>query len=55
MNQKSDYQIAKETEMLPIDEIEAKIRIEHNSIELYGKYKAKINDIDNVRETINGK
>lgn len=55
MNQKSDYQIAQETKMLPIDEVAAKIGIEQDAIELYGKYKAKINDRDNSPDAINGK
>ena len=39
---KSDLEIAYENEMLPIDEIAKKLDIE-DDIELYGKYKAKVN------------
>jgi formate--tetrahydrofolate ligase len=42
MDFKSDIEIAQSTEMLPIDQIAKDIGIDHEDIELYGKYKAKI-------------
>ena len=41
---KTDIEIAKEAKMLPITEIAKKLGIEDDELELYGKYKAKIND-----------
>lgn len=41
---KTDIEIAKEAKMLPITEIAAGLGIEPDELELYGKYKAKIND-----------
>ncbi len=41
---KTDIQIAKEAVMLPITQIADKLGIEDDELELYGKYKAKIND-----------
>ena len=41
---KTDIQIAKEAVMLPIAKIAEKLGIEDDELELYGKYKAKIND-----------
>ncbi len=41
---KTDIQIAQEAVMLPITEVAAKIGIEADDLELYGKYKAKISD-----------
>ncbi len=41
---KTDIQIATEAKMLPISEIAARLNIEPDELELYGKYKAKIND-----------
>ncbi len=41
---KTDIQIAKEAVMLPITKIAEKLGIEDDELELYGKYKAKIND-----------
>ncbi|MGN8981248.1 formate--tetrahydrofolate ligase [Enterococcus villorum] len=40
---KSDLQISQETELKPIIEIARKLGIEEDDLELYGKYKAKIN------------
>lgn len=40
---KSDLQISQETELKPIIEIAEKINITYDDLELYGKYKAKIN------------
>lgn len=39
---KTDVQIAQEAQMLPITEIAAKLDIQDDEIEQYGKYKAKI-------------
>ncbi len=41
---KTDIQIAKEAVMLPITKIADKLGITDDELELYGKYKAKIND-----------
>ena len=41
---KTDIEIAKEAVMLPITKIAAKLGITDDELELYGKYKAKIND-----------
>ena len=41
---KTDIEIAKEAKMLPITDIAQKLGIEDDELELYGKYKAKIND-----------
>ena len=41
---KTDIQIAQEAVMLPITKIAEKLGIEDDELELYGKYKAKIND-----------
>jgi len=39
----SDIEIAQEATMLPIKEVAAKIGLQEDDLELYGKYKAKIN------------
>ena len=41
---KTDIEIAQEAKMLPISEIASKLGIEDEELELYGRYKAKIND-----------
>ena len=41
---KTDIQIANEAKMLPIADIAKKLGITDDELELYGKYKAKIND-----------
>ncbi len=41
---KTDIEIARECKMLPISEIAKKIGISEDELELYGKYKAKVND-----------
>ena len=41
---KTDIEIAKEAVMLPITQIADKLGITDDELELYGKYKAKIND-----------
>ncbi|NCC67707.1 MAG: formate--tetrahydrofolate ligase [Clostridia bacterium] len=43
MAYKSDIEIAQENQMLPVTEIAKKCGIIEDSLELYGKYKAKIN------------
>lgn len=42
MGYKSDIEIAQEAKMLPITEVAAKLGIEPDEVEQYGKYKAKI-------------
>ena len=41
---KTDIEIAKEAELLPITEVAAALDITPDELELYGKYKAKISD-----------
>ena len=41
---KSDIEIAREAKMLPITEVAKKIGVSEDDLELYGKYKAKIDD-----------
>lgn len=41
---KTDIEIAREAKMLPITQIAASLGIEDDELELYGRYKAKIND-----------
>ena len=41
---KTDIEIAREAKMLPISEIAKALGVEDNELELYGSYKAKIND-----------
>ena len=41
---KSDIEIAREAKMLPIAEVAKKIGVSEGDLELYGKYKAKIDD-----------
>ena len=54
---KTDIEIAKEAKMLPIAEIAAKLGIEDDELELYGKHKAKINDafLKRMADRKNGK
>ncbi len=40
---KSDLQISQETELEPIIEVASKLDLKEDDLELYGKYKAKIN------------
>lgn len=40
---KSDLQISQETELKPIIEVASKLDLKEDDLELYGKYKAKIN------------
>ena len=39
---KSDIQISQEAKMQPIEEIASKIPIDADFLDLYGKYKAKV-------------
>ena len=41
---KTDIEIAREAKMLPINDIAKALGVEDDELELYGKYKAKIND-----------
>ncbi|MGN0383036.1 MAG: formate--tetrahydrofolate ligase, partial [Eubacterium sp.] len=41
---KTDIQIAQEANMLPIKEVAAKLDIEEDDLELYGKHKAKLSE-----------
>ena len=41
---KTDIEIAREAKMLPISEIASSLGIQNDELELYGNYKAKIND-----------
>ena len=41
---KTDIEIAREAKMLPISEIAKELGVEDSELELYGNYKAKIND-----------
>jgi len=54
---KTDIMIAQEVEMRPIEEVAAKIGIEKDDLELYGKYKAKLSDEywDKVKDNPDGK
>ena len=54
---KTDIQIAQEATMLPITKIAEKLGINDDELELYGKYKAKINDafLARMSERKNGK
>lgn len=41
---RSDIEIAQETKLLPITEIAKKLKLQEEELELYGRYKAKINE-----------
>ena len=41
---KTDIEIAREAQMLPIREVAAKLGMEEDDLELYGKYKAKVSN-----------
>ncbi len=53
----TDVQIAQEAKMLPIKEVAAKLGMGEEALELYGNYKAKINQefINSVEKNKNGK
>lgn len=54
---KTDIQIAQEAEMLHIREVAAKVGIEEEDLEFYGKYKAKLSDelMERVKDRPDGK
>ena len=54
---KSDIEIAQEAVMKPITEIAAKLGLEPEDLELYGKYKAKISEdyLKKIQDRPNGK
>lgn len=54
---KSDIEIAQESQLMPIRDVAASIGIDEDSLELYGKYKAKISDewYENNKNNKNGK
>ncbi|MBP3395722.1 MAG: formate--tetrahydrofolate ligase [Clostridia bacterium] len=54
---KTDIQIAKEATMLPIADIATTLGVQDDELELYGKYKAKINDafLNRMADKKNGK
>jgi formate--tetrahydrofolate ligase len=54
---KSDIEIAQETPMRPIREVAAELGIDEKYVELYGKYKAKIdyNLLNDLKDKPNGK
>ena len=51
---KTDIEISNECEMLDIRKIAAKLDLNEDDLELYGKYKAKIN-VENISRNNNGK
>ncbi len=57
ISMKTDIQIATEAKMLPIAEIAKKLNITDDELELYGKYKAKINDafLERTKDRKDGK
>ncbi len=50
----SDLEIAQNAEIKPIKEIAKKLNLDEDDLELYGKYKAKIN-VDAIKGNKNGK
>lgn len=54
---KTDIEIANEIQMLPIKEVAAKVDIEEDELELYGKYKAKCTEElwERVKDNESGK
>ena len=54
---KTDIEIAREAKLLPITQIANNLGIEEDELELYGKYKAKINDafLKRTQDRKNGK
>jgi len=57
MGYKSDIEIAQSVELKPIQEIAAKLGIKEDYLELYGKYKAKVNYniLDELKDKEDGK
>ncbi|MBQ9520663.1 MAG: formate--tetrahydrofolate ligase [Acholeplasmatales bacterium] len=54
MDMLSDLEIAQNAEIKPIKEIAKKLNLDEDDLELYGKYKAKIN-VDAIKSNKNGK
>lgn len=54
---KTDIEIAQEAKMLPIGQVAAKLDIQEDDLDFYGKYKAKLTDElwDKVKENPDGK
>ncbi|MGN0514127.1 MAG: formate--tetrahydrofolate ligase [Lachnospiraceae bacterium] len=54
---KSDIEIAQEAKMVHIREVAAKLDINEDELEMYGKYKAKLSDelVDRVKDNKDGK
>ena len=54
---KTDIEIAREAKMLPISEIAKELGVKDDELELYGNYKAKINDafLKRMQDRKNGK
>ncbi len=46
---KTDIEIAQDTKMLPISQVAEQLSIEEDDLELYGRYKAKLN-LQNIRK-----
>ncbi len=57
MQYKSDIEIAQSSEMMPIEEVAAKLGIEKKDFELYGNFKAKVNYnvLDTMKDREDGK
>ena len=53
----TDIEIAQKAKMLPIEEIAASLGLDREEIELYGNYKAKINDnaFERLKDKSDGK
>lgn len=49
---KNDLQISQETELEPIVEVASKLDLKEDDLELYGKYKAKINFLESIDQRI---
>ncbi len=54
---KSDIEIAQESQIIPIKNIAAKLGIEEDELELYGRYKAKLSNecLDRIKNNKSGK
>ena len=50
----SDLEIAQQTKLVPVKEIAAKLGLKEDDLDLYGKYKAKI-DVNAIKKDKNGK
>ena len=49
---KTDIEIAQEASMLPITEVAAKVGLDENQLEMYGRYKAKV-DVNSLKDVPN--